>query len=62
MSGQNHDVWAALAYWLTTKDDAMLAQSVLLNLGPQPGISEGAIKRLKEIADQGPNESTQSLG
>lgn len=62
MSEQNHDVWAALAYWLANKDDAMLAHSILLNLGQNPGISDGVIKRLKEIADAGPNESSKTLG
>jgi|GEM_PF-3791272 len=40
----------------------MLAHSILLNLGQNPGISDGVIKRLKEIADAGPNESSKTLG
>jgi hypothetical protein len=54
--GDSGDVWAALAYWLINKDDAMLAREILLGLK----LTQRPIPA-KVIAAPGPNENTRNF-
>jgi hypothetical protein len=60
--GDSGDVWAALAYWLINKDDAMLAREILLGLKlTQRPIPAKVAAKLEEIAAPGPNENTRNF-